>query len=451
MKKYAAVLMLLIMSVLTAFPSSSAEARVRSNNEAETVQAEELSINMSRVTVKPGKKVYLKVTGNVGKVEWVSKNPEVAIVSSKGRVTAVSEGKTDIVAKFDGIKLRCKVKVEAVKTVSIIAVGDNMYHQNTLNSYIGKNGEYYFDNIYTNIAEYIKDRDVKIINQEVILTPDSSLWAGYPSFAAPLEAGDAVVRAGFNVITCATNHTFDKRVPGIMSAVKYWRSREKDGVTMVGMYDNQADFDKICVKEYNGIKIAFLNYTQMLNGLSLPSDKQYLVKLMRESAMKSDIERARKKADFVIVLPHWGEEYMHQPCDYQVKMGQKLADWGADLIIGTHPHVVEPLRMITSADGRTVPCYYSLGNFCANMWRKDCDLEAMAEIKIKKWDGKVTVADCKMTPLVNHIIPSEKEIKIYRLDEYTDALGSKHIISYRSGNPKAVTVKSLWDLFNSIK
>lgn len=432
--------------------------------DTDAVEEESLEPALSRtkLTLKPGVHWRLKVTGNEGKVEWSSKNEEVATVSSKGYVTAVAEGTTKIYAKVDGKKLVCRLTVEAVKTVKLVAVGDNLYHQNVINSGLQeKDGTYNYDRIYENIEKYVQAADVAILNQEVLLSSDNSIWAGYPDFASPLEAGDAVVKAGFNVITCASNHSYDKGASVLLENVNYWKSKARDGVVAVGIYGNRTDYNKITVKKYNGIKIAFLNYTYGVNGHRPDSDHSYMIKFASESLIKSEIQKAKTLADVVIVLPHWGKEYQLEAGDDQKALAKKMAEWGADIIIGTHPHVVEPLKFITTSDGRKVPCYYSLGNLVGNYidWYKPM-LEGMAELTITKWKGEIKIKNAKLTPMVCDIRYNKSwgndddhryGYTVYKLSDYTEEMADRHINNRDSRTYKGnFTLAGLNQLFEDI-
>ena len=418
----------------------------------ETVVTPGPMLSRTKLTMELGTQYRLRVDGIMGKFKWKSSNPDVVKVTKYGKLLSRSVGKATISAVVYGKTLKCKVTVKEAKYVSIIAVGDNLYHDYMIyKKGSASNGMVDYDNIYSGIKDYIADADVKSINQETILTSDKSKWKGYPNFGTPLEVGDAVVRAGFNVITTATNHALDNGTSGILGAYKYWKGQAENGVLMTGTYDSQAAYDTISVGEYNGVKIAFLNYTYGTNGYSPESGKSYLVKYLKESLIEKEIKAAKKLADVVIVLPHWGEEYHFRPVSSQKNLAQKIADWGADIIIGAHPHVLEPMTTITASDGRKVPCYYSLGNFCANMaitHDTNCTLEGMAELTIKVFDGKVSIESAELTPLVNHINNNDTQFKIYRLEDYTEEIAKGHLSNNHSAG--TITVDKLWKLYNGI-
>lgn len=426
------------------------------SNREYSINAEETlpSLNENKIVLKPGKKTRLSVLWDVKdyKVRWSSADTSVATVSKKGKVTAAADGKTNVFAVVTynekTVKLKCRVIVESEKTVKLAAVGDALIHENILNSGKQKDGSYNYDAIFEHMKDYLSGFDVKIVNQETIFVYDSKKFGGYPSFGTPKEVGDAMRAAGFNVITCATNHAYDRKEIGIQNTLDYWR-KYKDSVLVTGIYGSQEDYDTLAIREYNGIKIAFLNYTTLLN--SGAKKEPYYIRMYKEAAALKEIQAAKKKADFVIVLPHWGVEYEHEPSEKQEKMAKKLAEAGADAIIGCHPHVVQPVKVIKTSDGRRVPCYYSLGNFVSNMFWFKCQLEGLAELEIVKWNGETTLRAAEYTPIVNHMSKDDTKFTVYLLSDYTDAgdLYKDHYMNHRywMGN---VTPERLKKLFNSL-
>ena len=413
---------------------------------------EEMALTVDRCVIKPGQKIRIGVE-NAGdaKITYSSKNTEIATVSKLGKITGITEGKTTVVALVtsdDGekVKLKCKVKVEAEKRVSIMAVGDALIHENILKSGKKSDGGYNYDALFANVKDYVAGFDVKIINQETIFINDSSKFGGYPSFGTPVEVGDAMREAGFNVITCATNHAYDRGAQGIKDTVKYW-NKYKDSVLMTGIYTDQESYDTISIGEYNGIKIAFLNYTTLLN--SGAKREPYYIRYYKESVALSEIRTAKKKADFVIVLPHWGIEYEHDPSDAQEKMAKKFAEAGADAIIGCHPHVVQPMKIIKTSDGRKVPCYYSLGNFVSNMFWSKTQLEGSAELYIVKWNGQTKIENANYIPLINHISKGDDKFTTYLLSDYDGDIYKDHYMNNRYWMG-AVTKDRMKSLFNSL-
>ncbi len=306
-----------------------------------------------------------------------------------------------------------------VSVVTLKAVGDNLIHSSLIKAD--------FDDFYSGIKEYISDADLRMINQETMFIKDKSKYSGYPCFGTPTGVGKAMKKAGFNIITCATNHSLDKGFTGIKDTVEFWKKYEDNGIVMAGIYDNEDDANEITVTEANGITFAILNYTYSTNGIKIPTGKEFCVNMLDNDKIKSDIKKAKKLADFVIVCPHWGVEYTHTPTKDQTALAKKMADWGADAIIGNHPHVVEPLEIIVNKKGKEVPCFYSLGNFISAQNKQSTMLGAIAEVTFSK--NKVTgekSIDATMTPIVTWFNKSYTKFKTYLLKDYTDSLSKTH-------------------------
>ena len=159
-----------------------------------------------------------------------------------------------------------------------------------------------------------------------------------------------------------------------------------------------------------------------------------------------DIKRAKRQNDFVVVFPHWGEEYHHKQNKKQVEQAKEMAEAGADLLIGTHPHVIQPLAAVTTSDGRAVPVYYSLGNFLSNQEEVDCMLGAMARVTLVKEKDQTTIESIRAIPIVSHILADKSHYAVYPLSEYTDKLASVHKLRKSKGDEMSVAhLKALWE------
>lgn len=240
--------------------------------------------------------------------------------------------------------------------VSLVMVGDALYHSGVYNDGLQSDGTYNYDSQLADVTPIIKNYDLAYYNQETILGGTELGLSNYPRFNSPQEVGDAFIKAGFNLVSLATNHTMDRGEKAILNSVSYWR--EKENVMTAGSYDSFEDRARSHIGEKNGITYAFLSYTYGTNGLPVPSGKEYLVNLFDKETVKKDIEEVRDKVDIVMVAMHWGVEYTHTPTKEQRDQAKFLADLGVDIIIGSHPHVIEPIEHI----GKTV-VIYSLGNF----------------------------------------------------------------------------------------
>lgn len=313
-------------------------------------------------------------------------------------------------------------------TVNLIMIGDMLLHD--VVQYTGKmpDGTYNYDHFFTHIRQDVQNADVAIVNQEVMIGGAGLGISGYPDFNCREEVGDALVKAGFDIILHATNHSMDRGQKGIDNCMNFWDSRYPQ-IKYLGINRTREDYENIYVYEKDGFKIAMLNYTYGLNGIALPSDRPYLVNLLNEEKIIRDLQTAEQIADFTIVYPHWGTEYVYEPDSSQRKWAQLFADYGADLVLGAHPHVIEPVEWITGASGNRTLVYYSLGNFISAQSAAPRMLGAMADVTLEKDnDGNVSIKNYGVTPLVTHRVFGCGEITTYKLKDYNEELASHNTI-----------------------
>ena len=293
---------------------------------------------------------------------------------------------------------------EKVYTASVITAGDNLIHSSVYkdaNKNANYNG-YDFKPMYEYIKPIVSEYDIAYYNQETILGGTELGLGDYPTFNSPYEVGDAMVDVGFNLVSLATNHTMDSGEKAIINSRNYWNSR--DNVLAVGSYSSMEERNEVNILEKNNITYTMLNYTYGTNGIRVPSGMEYLVNVWPtdidnindperdtkyqayKDTVKEDIDRVRDKVDVLIVAMHWGVEYTHEPTKYEKDMAQFLSDNGVDVIIGTHPHVVQP---VTYIDDTLV--IYSLGNFISAQYQNQgtctnykCMVGAMTSFNITK-------------------------------------------------------------------
>lgn len=280
-----------------------------------------------------------------------------------------------------------KPNVEESK-VSLVMVGDALIHSAIYESV--KKDNYNFKPIFSEVKDIIGNYELAFYNQETILGGKELGLSTYPQFNSPYEVGDAFMDMGFNLVSLATNHTLDRGVSTSYKTIKnsreYWDKHED--VIAAGSYYTQEQKDEIIVKEKNGIKYGLLAYTTSTNGLNIPKGKDYYVNVYNKEQVKKDIENLRDKVDLLMVSMHWGIEYSHTASQEQKTIAKYLSSLGVDIVIGTHPHVVEPIEFI---DDTLV--IYSLGNFVSSQIGVEKLTGLMASIDITKTtvDGKVTV------------------------------------------------------------
>ncbi len=336
---------------------------------------------------------------------------------------------------------------ELFSRVSFVAVGDNLIHDTVYEQAEARSSTGYdFTDAYERIAHLIEEPDVAILNQETIISTEHNV-SSYPMFNSPVEVGEEMLEIGFDVFNIATNHSLDCGEKGLISAINYWK--EKGAIT-TGAYLNSEDYATLPMQEVNGVKIAYLGFTELTNGLSLPSDSEViLVRAAEESRIQQRIAQARQQADVVIVNAHWGNEYTHEPTDSQRQLAEKLASWGADVIIGHHPHVIQPVEYINSADGRRTLVAYSLGNFISAQNRGPRMLGGRLNFEIVKNNttGTVSIENVTFSGVVTHYGHGFSNIRVYPLEDYTEELASKHGVLSKTAS---FSLQYLKDIVNEV-
>lgn len=321
---------------------------------------------------------------------------------------------------------------------TIIMVGDVLLHTPVEESCRQADGSYDYDSLFAYTKDAISAADLALVNQEVIIGGAELGITGYPSFNADFSLCDSLTDAGFDVICHATNHAMDKGRKGLVNCAEYWRENYPQ-ITVLGIHDT-ADTSTACgaepvILELPDMKIAVLNYTYGTNGISLPEDMPYAVDMLEEEQVAADIQRAEELADFTIVCPHWGTEYRLSPDASQEKWTKIFAENGADLILGTHPHVIEPVEWVADPEsGHEMLVYYSLGNFVnwtsgTGMGTANRMVGGMAEVTIaKNDDGEAEITDYGVSPVVSHVTSGSGGVTAYFLTEYTEELSEENEI-----------------------
>ena len=329
--------------------------------------------------------------------------------------------------------------------VEIIAVGDNLIHNSVLKSGRINDSTYNFDRLFDVMRNDFQEADIAIINQETILGGDFMPYDGYPNFNSPNELGDAIVKAGFDVVLQASNHTLDVGVKGVTNCIEYWKQQK--GITYLGINENQQERDEIKIIESKGIRFALLNYTYGLNGRTLPKDKKYLVNLIDTASIINDLRKAEKLADFTIVFPHWGVEYVYEPNKHQKSLAKIMTQYGADLIIGTHPHVLQDIEWIESDNGNKSLCYYSLGNYTSGQKATPRVLGGMAKVIIKNINDSIFIDKAELVPTITHYewINGTSLHQTYKLSDYTETLEKRHSLNHYDSTFSFKNIQELAD------
>lgn len=344
---------------------------------------------------------------------------------------------------------------ELVATATLSSVGDLLIHAPVFNSVYTSGGEYDFNPIFQYVKPYLEKADYCVANLEVSLggTDNGMKYSGYPLFNCPDSIIDAAKNMGADMLTVANNHTYDCGYAGFIRKIGVI---ENKGLAYTGVAkDNTQKLYNVV--DVNGIKIGIVNYTyetpatgegnKAINGILLDKNAVNLVNSFNYDKLDlfyADLESKMEQmkndgADVIVVYPHWGTEYLLDANEYQTKMAQKMCDMGVDVIIGGHPHVVEPVKVIKSENsGKRTVCLYSLGNFISNQRKHLMNLSTgntedglIFTVNFEKYgDGRVLVESVEVIPtwvnLTNgnyRIIPLDKSVNdwknAFNLDDYT--------------------------------
>lgn len=309
--------------------------------------------------------------------------------------------------------------------VTLVAVGDNLIHNTIITAGEQDDGTRDYNSFYEDIKPYISSADIACINQETMLGGSDFEFSGYPMFNTPWEVGEAAINAGFDVFTCATNHSMDVGSAGILKELEFFSKHPE--VTHTGTYSNEDEYNKITYLEKNDITFALLNYTYGTNGISIPEDKPYLINKLTEEKVTADLKTARENADVVIVFPHWGTENSHEISEQQKKYCKIFSDNGADIVIGTHPHVLQPVEWYENEEtGKKMLVYYSIGNFISHQTNLNQMCGGMAEITVERIDGEIQITNAKLAPVIDYYknTGSGYRFSVYRLSDYNDDLAN---------------------------
>lgn len=328
------------------------------------------------------------------------------------------------------------VVVTEPSVVRFIAAGDNLIHGSLFlqaEKYAKEKGLEGYDPTYQYelIAKYIPLADIAVLNQETPLCGDVYAPSNYPLFSTPTDYGRHMVKLGFDVFNHATNHIIDKGEGGAIATMDFWDTQPD--ATVVGVYRDEEDMNNIRTVEKNGLTFSFLGFTFSTNGLNLPASSPVeIIYTHEEDKMYDQIKRAREVSDVVVVNVHWGIEGAYEPNYVQVDLAQKFADWGADVILGTHPHVLQPIVTIDAADGRKVLCFYSLGNLISSQNLTGPMAGGLFDFTVSRsYDedgnpGPIEFSNIAVMPIVTHYEANVANLRIIPFKDYTPELANKH-------------------------
>lgn len=324
-------------------------------------------------------------------------------------------------------------------SAKLVAVGDNLMHRSCTLSAKNADGTYDFTKHFANMADIFKAADLAVISQDTVL---GGIELGVSStetgiFNTAVELADGMADAGINVVLAANNHIMDEGSAGLNTMMSYFSTKYPD-ITLLGVNNSREAKDEPVYVETNNIKIAMINYSYGSNQTADLDASPYLLNQYDEDWLSDILKQAREEADFIIAFPFWGEQDSMDYTQEQERQAQFLADNGVDLIIGSYPHVVEPVKWITAENGDRTLVYYSLGNFQSIQNTVENMLGGQANITISKEEDGTHISDYSLDFVVTHYEQRESSeyydiVTTYPLADYTNDLAARHGMSV-SGN-----------------
>lgn len=324
-------------------------------------------------------------------------------------------------------------------SAKLVAVGDNLMHRSCTLSAKNADGTYDFTKHFANMADIFKAADLAVISQDTVL---GGIELGATStetgiFNTAVELADGMADAGINVVLAANNHIMDEGSAGLNTMMSYF-STKYPNITLLGVNNSREAKDEPVYVETNNIKIAMINYSYGSNQTADLDASPYLLNQYDENWLSDILKQAREEADFIIAFPFWGEQNSMDYTQEQERQAQFLADNGVDLIIGSYPHVVEPVKWITAENGDRTLVYYSLGNFQSIQNTVENMLGGQANVTISKEEDGTHISDYSLDFVVTHYEKRESSeyydiVTTYPLADYTSDLAARHGMSV-SGN-----------------
>ena len=290
---------------------------------------------------------------------------------------------------------------DSIVTVKFSAVGDIMCHSTQFNYSRLTDSTFDFKPVYREIKKYFDSSDVVIGNLETVVAGKDIKYSGYPVFNTPEEFLEGLKYAGFDILVTANNHAFDQKEVGVLNTLD---NINKNGMMSSGTFYSHEDRDSIKIYFYENFNFALLSYSYGVNRYKIPGDKKYLVNIIDTALIREDIDLVKEKGiDFIIVYFQFGGEYERKPNEFQIEIVNKTISYGADIILGAHPHVLQPIEQFKTVNGNIDSGFvaYSLGNFVSNQRWRYSDGGTILNFSLTKNlnSGKVELASVEYLPI----------------------------------------------------
>lgn len=353
-----------------------------------------------------------------------------------GCVNAFFDKNDKDVQKVDSTTSTTTTTKTGFTEANLLCAGDNLIHKaiyTQAKQRTGGNG-YDFSYAYENIADIVKAADIAFLNQETVMVPSKEA-SSYPLFNSPPELLDEMIEIGFDVFNQSTNHTMDKQLSGALENYELFHSKEN--ILLTGLYKTWDDMFIPQTITKNDITFSFMGFTEFLNGLRVPSDSDLGLVYLTDTrhtqeelydTMQRMIDVGKQASDIVCVSMHWQTEDITAPDESQIEIANKLVEMGADIIIGTGPHVLQPIEFIQRDDGSKALVIWSLGNIISTQANNPNLLGGFADVTVRKdyATGEVTISDVGFIPTVTHYGASRSNVRIIPFSDYNESLAAAH-------------------------
>lgn len=340
------------------------------------------------------------------------------IISNKNKTDSkLADGKT---VKIDSVQN--EIEIPDV-TFNLSVIGDIMCHNTQYNDAF-ENGIYDFSYVFDDIREKLTNSDFSVGNLETTFAGETKGYSSYPEFNSPESLATAIKEAGIDLVSTANNHSLDSGYSGIESTIDFV---EQAGLLHTGTYKSPEEQNTTTIAEIKGLKVAFLSFTYGTNGIPIPIGKEYCINLIDDNFIIDRLNLAKQEnPDIIIVFMHWGEEYETSPNDEQIRLANLLFDNGANIILGSHPHVLQ--KMENNDKGFVI---YSLGNFVSGQVKENTRDSIILNLTVtKKGTGEVVVNNASYTPIYTYKSgASKKQYKVLDIKKALDEFdtGNKYI------------------------
>ncbi len=348
--------------------------------------------------------------------------PQSAEITTPANIPTIDHITTNTVTEPETEK-----PVSVKKTFSFVGMGDNLIHSPIFKQSHISGDKYDFLPKYDDVKDMIRNADIAFINQETPMCGSEYGYHNYPQFNTPQQMGRDLVTLGFDVISFANNHMNDQGTKAYEKMIDF--ADTLDAMT-VGLYRDRSDYDNIRILEKDGVKIAFLAYTYGVN-IGPSKNAESVIPIYNDEILTKHITHAKSVSDAVIVSMHWGRENKYTVTDDQIETAQFIADLGADVILGHHPHVIQKVEWLKGKDGNSTLCYYSLGNGINNQDYLKNMVGITASFDIVYEDGDCRIENASVIPTFCYQTKSYKNTELLLLENLTEKMAEKHHCNYK--------------------